>query len=303
MLTLLLFSIPLSSYITLSVVVMLLWAFFVMTKLQMDTAPASGKRAVRPEATPFTFFKPGENPAPIITPSTFSEQELAISVTADKRKPVRTQPEPDKPVANVNPANAATGTTTVTEPTNEKPASAAQPDAVPTTPVVTNPDFDEVDDTAEYALYQPRQVSVVAAPAMPGIVIDAKPGEAVEPTPEQLKTLKDLQAEADEKILNRKRKTEQLMKLAAGLDFEAYVVLFRTYFDQATAIQQQEPDRAFYVIFGELIANEAADVQEQLLMLLDKEPTDTNEEPEGLITATVYADELVATEEEEPAFT
>ena len=296
MLTILLFSIPLSSYITLSVVVMILWMFFVMTKLQIDTSSGGAKRATRPEPTPFSFFKPGENPTPIIPPSTLSDQELAISVTVDKGKPSRAKPATEKPVANPTPADSSAVQSV--QPTAVAPTSQTADQATP--PVAAeNPDFAETDEPTDYALYQPRQVSMVPAPPMLGIVIDVKPGETAEPTPEQLKTLKDVQADADEKTMRRKQKTEQLMKLAAGLDFEAYVKLFRTYFDQAITRQQNELERAFYVIFAELITDETADVQEQLLMLLEKEATDG--EPEILTQSTVYTNDEV--EESEPAFT
>lgn len=296
MLTTLLFSIPLSSYITLSVVVMILWMFFVMTKLQIDTSSGGNKRATRPEPTPFSFFKPGENPTPIIPQSTLSDQELAVSVTIDKGKPSRTKPAAEKPEVSSTPANSSA-------------VDSVQPTIVALAPQTTNqanppvapenPDFAEADEPTDYALYQPRQVSMVPAPPMLGIVIDVKPGETAEPTPEQLKTLKDVQADADEKALRRRQKTEQLMRLAAGLDFEAYVKLFRTYFDQAITEQQNEPERAFYVIFAELIADEDADVQEQLLMLLEKEATDV--EPEMLTESAVHSNDEV--EEAEPAFT
>lgn len=301
MLFFLLFSIPLSSYITLSVVIMLLWIFFVMTKLQMDTAATTGKRATRPEPTPFTFFKPGDNPAPIIPASTLSEQELAITVNPDKGRSQRNKltaaSNPD-----TTPASPPQPTTSIAkpEPPQESVAPASAP-VPPAEPVVAtaNPDFAEVDESTDYALYQPREVSVVANPPLLGIFIDAKPGEPVEPTAEQITTLKDLQQQADDKALRRKQRTEQLMKLAAGLDFEAYVQLFRTYFEQATVQQRQEPERSFYVIFAELIADESAEVQEQLLMLLEKEATD--EAAEELQSVTVYTDEEV--EEAEPAFT
>lgn len=296
MLTILLFSIPLSSYITLSVVVMILWMFFVMTKLQIDTSSGGNKRATRPEPTPFSFFKPGENPTPIIPPSTLSDQELAISVTIDKGKPSRTKPAAEKPEVSSTPADSSAVQSV--QPTVVAPAPQTTDQANP--PVAPeNPDFAEADDPTDYALYQPRQVSMVPAPPMLGIVIDMKPGETAEPTPEQLKTLKDVQANADEKTQRRRQKTEQLMRLAAGLDFEAYVKLFRTYFDEAITQQQNEPERAFYVIFAELIADETVDVQEQLLMLLEKEATDV--ELEILTESTVYTTDEV--EETEPAFT
>lgn len=295
MLTILLFSIPLSSYITLSVVVMILWMFFVMTKLQIDTSSSRSKRAIRPEPTPFSFFKPGENPTPIIPPSTLSDQELAISITVDKGKPSRTKPDAEKPVFNQTP-----GDSPAIQSNKVSPASIPQTTDQDDPPVAPeNSDFDETDEPTDYALYQPRQVSMIPSPPMLGIVIGKEPGETTGPTPEQLKTLKDVQADADERALRRKQKTEQLMRLAAGLDFEAYVKLFRTYFDQAIAQQQNEPERTFYVIFAELIANEAADMQEQLLMLLEKEATD--EEPEILVQRTVYTNDEV--EESEPAFT
>ncbi len=300
MLTILLFSIPLSSYITLSVVVMVLWAFFVMTKLQIDTSSGNPKRAARPEPTPFSFFKPGDNPTPIIPPSTLSDQELAISVKVDKGRVARNKPAPEKPTPapeRTVPGDKSTIATPL-NPTQHAPTPADPPTAPATPPIPpVNADFADADDQPDYALYQPRQVSIVPPPPIVVISIDTPPGETAEPTPEQLKTLRDLENEADEKVLNRKRKTEQLMKLAAGLDFEAYVILFRTYFDQAMTIQKGQPERAFYVIFGELIAGETAGVQEQLLMLLDKEATD--EEPDRLVQAEVYA----VVDEAEPAFT
>jgi len=291
----LLFSIPLSSYITLSVVVMILWMFFVMTKLQIDTSSSGSKRATRPEPTPFSFFKPGENPTPIIPPSTLSDQELAISITVDKGKPSRMKPDVEKPVVNSTPADSpAIQSNEVAPASIPQTTDQANPPFVP-----ENSDFDETDEPTDYALYQPRQVSMIPALPMLGIVIGKEPGETADPTPEQLKTLKGVQADADEKALRRKQKTEQLMRLAAGLDFEAYVKLFRTYFDQAIAQQQNEPERTFYVIFAELITNETADVQEQLLMLLEKEATD--EELEILVQRTVYTDGEI--EESERAFT
>lgn len=302
MLTIFLFSIPLSSYITLSVVVMVLWAFFVMTKLQIDTSSGNPKRAARPEPTPFSFFKPGDNPTPIIPPSTLSDQELAISVNVDKGRVARNKPASDKPTPTPDPtAPVPDDKPAVAVPANPMqhgPMSAKPPTApaTPPTPSV-NADFTDTDDQPDYALYQSRQVSIVPPPPIVVISIDTPLGETAEPTHEQLKTLRDLENEADEKVLNRKRKTEQLMKLAAGLDFEAYVILFRTYFDKAMTIQKEEPERAFYVIFGELIAGETAGVQEQLLMLLDKEATD--EEPDRLVQAEVYTEE----DEAEPAFT
>ena len=296
MLIVLLFSIPLSSYITLSVVVMILWMFFIMTKLQIDTSSGGNKRAARPEPTPFSFFKPGENPTPIIPPSTLSDEELAISVMVDKVKPPRTKPATEKPEIRSTPADSSAVDSA--QPTVVTPALQTTDQADPSV-APENPDFAETDEPTDYALYQPRQVSMVSAPPMLGIVMDVKPGETAEPTPEQLKTLKDVQIDADEKTQRRKQKTELLMKLAAGLDFEAYVKLFRTYFDQATTRQQNEPERAFYVIFAELIADENADVQEQLLMLLEKEATD--EKPEILTESTVYTDNKV--EEAEPVFT
>jgi hypothetical protein len=293
MFTILLFSIPLSSYITLSVVVMILWMFFVMTKLQIDTSSGGSKRAARPEPTPFSFFKPGENPTPIIPPSTLSDQELAISVTIDKGKPSRTKPAVEKPEVSSTPADSSAIDSV--QPTVVAPALQTTDQANP--PVAPeNPDLADADEPTDYALYQPRQISMVPAPPMLGIVIDVKPGETAEPTPERLKTLKDVQADADEKTQRRRQKTEQLMKLAAGLDFEAYVKLFRTYFDRAIAEQKTEPSRAFYVVFAELIAGETASVQEQLLLLLDKEPT--TEEPDELTEAEVITADLV--DEAEP---
>ncbi|WP_375448500.1 hypothetical protein [uncultured Fibrella sp.] len=304
MLTILLFSIPLSSYITLSVVAMILWVFFVMTKLQIDTASSTTKRTARPEPTPFSFFKPGDNPTPIIPPSTLSPQELAISVNIDKGRAARNKPAPDKPTV-VPEKLTPVASEQPTEPNSVNasqnvPAPVVQSTA-PVVPPVTNPnpDFAEADEPTDFALYQTRQVSVVANPPLLGIIIDTKPGETAESTHEQLNTLNGLQTEADERVLNRKRKTEQLMRLAAGLDFEAYVKLFRAYYEQAMAGQKAEPERALYVLFAELIADETADVQEQLLMLLDKEAT--SEEPEGLMQAEVYTDEQI--EEVEPAFT
>lgn len=298
MFPILLFSIPLSSYITLSVVVMILWMFFVMTKLQIDTSSGGNKRATRPEPTPFSFFKPCENPTPIIPPSTLSDEELAISVTVDKVKPPRTKPTAEKP--EVSSTSADSSAVDSAQPMVVTPAPAPQTTDQANPPVAPeNPDFADADEPTDYALYQPRQVSMVPAPPMLGIVIDVKPGETADPTPEQLKTLKDVQADADEKTQRRRQKTEQLMKLAAGLDFEAYVKLFRTYFDGAITQQKNDPDRAFYVIFAELIADENTDVQEQLLMLLEKEATD--EEPEMLTQKIVYTNDDV--EESDPAFT
>lgn len=299
MLPILLFAIPLSSYITLSVVIMLLWIFFVMTKLQIDTSASTGKRATRPEPTPFTFFKPVDNPTPIIPSSTLSEQELAITVNPEKGKPQR-----NKPAATSSPATTPTppAQKPTTSANQEPPQPSVTAAPVPVTePVVAtvNPDFAEVEEQTDYVLYQPREVSMVANPPLVGIVMDGQPDKKFEPTAEQLTTLKDLQQQADEKALRRKQRTEQLMKLAAGLDFEAYVQLFRTYFEQATVQQRQEPERSFYVIFAELVADEAADVQEQLLMLLEKEATD--EASEGLQSVAVFTDAEV--EEAEPAFT
>lgn len=304
MLTILLFSIPLSSYITLSVVVMVLWAFFVMTKLQIDTSVGSAKRATRPEPTPFSFFKPGDNPIPLIPPSTLSDQELAISVPIEKGRGARREPAPDTlapaPEQGVPDIDVPLGADSTNQ-TQQVPAPAAQTTVLADAPDIPtiNPDFAEADDQADFALYQPRQVSIVVCPPIMVSGIDARPEDTIEPTPEQIKILRDLQTESDEKALSRKRKTEKLMKLAAGLDFEAYVKLFRAYYEQAMAHQKEAPERAFYVLFGELIAGETTDVQEQLLMLLDKEATD--KEPEELVQAEVYTEEQI--EEVEPGFT
>lgn len=302
MLTLLLFSIPLSSYITLSVVAMILWLFFVVTKLQIDTATGPAKRTARPEPTPFSFFKPGENPAPTVPPSTLSAQELAISVDIDKGRATRNKAGTDKPTGapKTSPPITPEPTEPAVTPAQDVPAAATEPPVPVVQPVVnTNPDFAEVDEPADFALYHPRQVSVVVQPPMPTLVADATTGELVKPTPKQRVTLKKLQSEATERDLARKRKTEQLMELVAGADFEAYVKLFRTYYEQAMARQAKKPKRTLYVIFAELIAHETDDVQAQLLMLLDKEPSDT--EPTELVQADVYTEACV--EDVEPAFT
>lgn len=297
MLTLLLFAIPLSSYIVLSVVIMVLWLFFVMTKLQIDTAQDTGKRATRPEPTPFSFFKPGDNPTAVILPSTFSDQELAISVSIEKGKPTRVKQavDPVKPVADnaaVEPVEPDTETNAQhTDPSDRRPSAgvSGNPSSLPAT--TPNPDFADRDDQIDFALYQPRQVSMVAALSTVGTVVEAEPDQLAEPSQEQIITLNDLQADVDAKMRSRKQKTDQLMKLAVGLDFDAYVNLFRTYYDQAITQQREHPDRAFYVVFGELIADENADVQAQLLILLDREVLD--EEPESLRQVAVFTDDPV----------
>ena len=299
MTSLFLFAIPLSSYITLSVVVMVAWVFFVVTRFQTETATASQKRSVRPEPTPFTFFKPGENPPVLIPPSSYSEEEAAISVNMDKIKSVPPKPQMKPPVVDT-PTLAPDSTVIVAEqpstavPTINEPIDmTTSPDSIP------NPDFVETDNQDDYALFQPRQVSVIVDSLTIAVAIDHSESRDTDSTTGNLQDLQALQPQSDDRLMNRKRKTDWLIRMAEGVDFETYVLLFRSYFEQARTIQTEQPDRSLYVILGELIADEPANVQEQLLMLLDKEAEQN--EPNEFVTATVVTDELI--DEEEPAFT
>lgn len=299
MTSLFLFAIPLSSYITLSVVVMVAWVFFVVTRFQTETTAATQKRAIRPEPTPFTFFKPGDNPPALIPPSSYSEEEAAISVNLDKIRSAPPKPQVKQPVVDT-PAPApgpevivADQPSTAIATTNETTDTTSSSDST------SNPDFVETDDQADYALFQPRQVSVIVDSPTLAVAVDHPESPDTNSTTGTLQDLQALQLEPDDRIMNRKRKTDWLIRMAEGVDFETYVLLFRSYFEQSRKIQTEQPDRSLYVILGELIADEPADVQEQLLMLLDKE-ADPNE-PGEFATATVVTDELI--DEEEPAFT